>query len=541
MNQRARIFSAGSLALLFALTLAVASHAQQGGRSGFSTQATIGPQEDFDLLYSATVPGDYIAAGVGLRDVGSGSITLSVPAGATINKAWMFWAIIWDVTPPATTADLNGTTVNGTKIGTSGSPCWGGSGINFYYADVTGIAINGANAVANVPSGNPGFPLAEGATIVAVFDHPAWDYNDIAISVGAQTFSFLTVTDNFGSYTGWSAGNPADQTAQTTFIVADGQARFAGDGTAFNATATSGPGTGIKTVDAFDNADGRLWDTHTLDVSSFFPDGVNTPADASVIAGIVNGVGDCLTWGVQVVSVKSALNAFVDVKAGSCPNSVNINNNGVIPVSVLGTSWFDVAEIEASTVTLEGVSPFGAPSMGDVSTPYMGFPADCYDCNLGGADTYSDLTFKFKTQDVVAALGSVQNGDCYVVTLSGMLKDNTPFKGYDVLRIIDNSAPKANDGIAGFALDLAQNAPNPVVTGTSFQYTLPEAAAVRLQVFNTLGQLVASVVDGSRSAGAHTVAWDGLSNNGTPLTPGSYIYRLTAGSQVLSKMLVITR
>jgi len=541
MNPRSRFFVSGSFALLFALTMLFTTQAQNGGKSGFSTQATIGPQVAFSQVYSSTEPGDYVAAGVGLRNSGAGVINLSIPAGATITKAWLFWAIIWDGTPPPMTATLNGTGITGALIGTSGSPCWGGNGINFYYADVSSLVQSGANNVSNIPSGNPGFPLAEGASIVAVFNHPAWDYNDISISVGTQTFAFLTATSNFGSYTGWSAGNPADQKAQTTFIVADGQAVFAGDGTAFNGTPTSGPGTAIKTTDAFNNADGSLWDTHTLDVSSFFPDGVSTPANASVIAGSVNGVGDCLTWGVQVVSVKSAINAFIDVKAKSCPNSVNVNSKGVLPVSIVGTSWFDVTDVDVSTVQLNGVSAFGNTVIEDSTMPYMAFPSGCYDCNQGGDDGYDDLVLKFKMKDIVPTLSSTTNGDCVEVTVTGNLNDGTPFSGTDVLRIINNSSPKDGRSVAGFELALEQNAPNPVVTATSFQYTLPTAADVRLEIFNTLGQLVARVVDGSRAVGVHTATWDGLSSSGTPLTPGSYIYRLTAGEQVMSKMLIIAR
>lgn len=543
------------IALLCA-TMTPSLQAQNGGFSGLGTQVLIGPQVPLTPLWSGTVPGDYVAAGVGMRNLGAGTVNISIPPGASIMKAWMFWAVIWSGSPPSNMADINGTTVNGNLLGTSGSPCWGGNGINFYFADVTGFVTTGANALSNFPSGLTNgappqsiprvFPLCEGASLVVVFKHPAWDYNTIRVAGGARTFYGQSINTGMGTFTGWMGGNPADQVAHTTFIEADGQRRFANDGTRFNGVLTSGPGTPIKTADAFDGADGianvsatdGLWDTHSLNVSAFFPNGVLTGALATTIAG--SGL-DCLTWGAQVMSVKTALNAFIDLKAGSCPNSVNINSKGKIPVSLLSNSWFDVANVDASTVKLNGVPATGAPIWGDVSTPYMAFAMGCYDCNLGGADLFNDLTFKFKTQDVVATLGNVSNGDCIGVMLTGNLNDGTPFMADDVIRVIDNSNPKNAADVSGFKLALEQNAPNPVLTGTSFQYTLPQASDVSLEVYNTLGQRVATVFRGMRTAGVHTVTWDGLSHRGTTLPAGSYVYRLRAGDQVMSKTLVISR
>lgn len=557
MHPSYRSYSFSLFAALLALSMTFTLNAQDGGQQGFSAQATIGNQVPFSQIWSGTIQGDYVAAGVGMRNIGSGTINISLPAGATVRNAWLFWSVVWDGTQPANTGALNGTGITGTFIGTSGSPCWGGTGIDHFYANIYSLVNNGANTLTGFPSGltnnappvgNAVFPLMEGATIVVVFCHPAWDYNDVAVYAGAQTFATQSTSNGFGSYTGWSGGNPADGTAQTTFIMADGQARFAGDGTAFNGTATSGPTTSIKTADAFDGADGiavvsatdGLWDTHTLDVSSFFPNGVLTAATASAVGG---SGADCISWAGQVVSVKSSLNAFLDIKARSCPNPINLRGNGVLPVDLLGTSWFDVSNVDPSTVRLEGVSPFGNVTMQDSATPFMGgcMLLDCDDCNTLGADGYTDLHFRFHSQDIIAALGPVQNGDCIEVTLTGNLYNGTPFTASDVLRIIRNGAPKSGVDAESFGFELEQNAPNPVYAGTVFAFTLPEASTVTLEVYNTLGQRVARLVDGMRAKGAHSVAWDGLSSNGTPLAPGTYIYRLRSGEQMLSRTLVITR
>jgi len=99
--------------------------------------------------------------------------------------------------------------------------------------------------------------------------------------------------------------------------------------------------------------------------------------------------------------------AFVDIKPGSCPNPLNIKNNGVLPVAILGTEFFDVSAIDPATLRLaregyedDGILPLRW-SLEDVATPYRGTSGGCND--LGG-DGYLDLALKFDTREVVQAL-----------------------------------------------------------------------------------------------------------------------------------------
>lgn len=86
---------------------------------------------------------------------------------------------------------------------------------------------------------------------------------------------------------------------------------------------------------------------------------------------------------------------------------------------------------------------------------------------------------------------------------------------------------------------LGQNYPNPFNPSTVIPYQLAAAAYVRLEVFNVLGQRLATLVDGVRPAGSHTAWWDATDAAGQAVGAGVYIYRLSSEGQVQSRRMVL--
>jgi hypothetical protein len=91
-----------------------------------------------------------------------------------------------------------------------------------------------------------------------------------------------------------------------------------------------------------------------------------------------------------------------------------------------------------------------------------------------------------------------------------------------------------NPVVTAYALE--QNYPNPFNPSTTIQYALPNAANVKLTVFNMLGEETATLVNETRPAGIHTVQFDG-----SRLASGLYFYRLQAGQYVEMKKLVLIK
>jgi len=83
---------------------------------------------------------------------------------------------------------------------------------------------------------------------------------------------------------------------------------------------------------------------------------------------------------------------------------------------------------------------------------------------------------------------------------------------------------------------LHQNYPNPFNPITEISFCLPNAVDVKLEIFNIMGQKVATVADRRFEAGNHTIEW-----NGSQVASGVYLYRLRAGDYVESRKMILLK
>jgi len=84
---------------------------------------------------------------------------------------------------------------------------------------------------------------------------------------------------------------------------------------------------------------------------------------------------------------------------------------------------------------------------------------------------------------------------------------------------------------------LEQNYPNPFNPSTNIQFILPQATKVTLKIYDVLGKEIATLVDGQRNAGAHTVKFNAHSN----LSSGVYFYRLETGDMTITRKLMLIK
>jgi hypothetical protein len=150
--------------------------------------------------------------------------------------------------------------------------------------------------------------------------------------------------------------------------------------------------------------------------------------------------------------------------------------------------------------------------------------------------------------DVTAAAIAV--GDSLVRSVSFAPVAAAPFSGS--IRVVSNDPDPVDDtlfvslsgtgaeppvSVGGLqqvipaTFELAQNFPNPFNPTTRIEFGLPEESEVKLRIYNLLGQEVVGLWNGSRSAGYHSLHWDGHNADGTPAGTGVYFYRLEAQSR----------
>jgi hypothetical protein len=140
------------------------------------------------------------------------------------------------------------------------------------------------------------------------------------------------------------------------------------------------------------------------------------------------------------MTVTVCLPVAIDIKPMSCPNPLKVNSKGVLPVAIIGTDNLDVSAVDPASVGLEGVAPLRW-SIEDVSAPFEPFLGreSAFDCTEEGQDGLLDLTLMFDIQEIVEALGEVNDGDVLALQLVGNLKeefDGTPIMGEDVIIIL---------------------------------------------------------------------------------------------------------
>jgi hypothetical protein len=166
-----------------------------------------------------------------------------------------------------------------------------------------------------------------------------------------------------------------------------------------------------------------------------------------------------------LVECPVAPNTSLDIKPGSCPNPLNPGSHGVIPMSFAGTNAFDVTLIDPTKLQLaraDGVGGAVTPiasriRIEDTASPFSGPSCDCHELT---GDGRPDLSMKFKTDDVVAALQleGLPGGTVLELVLSGMLTDGTGFSASDCVVIVPIGEPsnlRVRSNAPGVLIDVA--------------------------------------------------------------------------------------
>jgi hypothetical protein len=124
--------------------------------------------------------------------------------------------------------------------------------------------------------------------------------------------------------------------------------------------------------------------------------------------------------------------------------------------------------------------------------------------------------------------------------LNELFSECDPFAGTFLLTYYGEeaaqTAAKGEDELVPKEFALSQNYPNPFNPASVIEFALPEAAFVRLEVFNVLGQKIQTLVEGNLATGYHSVTWDA-----SDVSSGVYFYRISAGDFVETKKMLLLK
>lgn len=200
---------------------------------------------------------DWTIAGAGDARDGTASLSLTGMSG-TLKNAFLYWGELNFSGSSDTNISFNGTSVTGTRLGTSVDTCWSSDHSIGYFADVTSL-VSG-NGTFNITGMGRG---GQGASLVVVYDDGNVNNNrDLTFYAGNDS------TDGSGQITTINLGNIAYDKGAVNVALS------VGDGQSFTDGELQVNGTSFGT-NQFQGASGALWDLQTYDITSILSKGDN--------------------------------------------------------------------------------------------------------------------------------------------------------------------------------------------------------------------------------------------------------------------------
>ena len=98
-----------------------------------------------------------------------------------------------------------------------------------------------------------------------------------------------------------------------------------------------------------------------------------------------------------------------------------------------------------------------------------------------------------------------------------------------------------NDMVVPKTYALEQNYPNPFNPTTQINFSVPKTGIVNLSVYNSIGQLVKTLVNDNYAPGTYQVTWNGTNTSGSLVASGVYFYRFTAKDYVNTMKMVFLK
>ena len=259
--------------------------------------------------------------------------------------------------------------------------------------------------------------------------------------------------------------------------------------------------------------------------------------------------GSFITGGVENLSATATAILQGTPVAGSTPANLLDNDGSYYKVysttsgSIRKIDWTasttvaDPATVRGVTITYDGsYSKYGNAQtlyvwdcIAGIWYPFDSRTLDVTDATVTFASTEAGRWVSLSTGEIKLRVFATANGGARYC-----LADYIKFRIERAGSIAKRSELTGSSNVPSFRLE--QNYPNPFNPTTRVRFALPRAANVLLEVCNTLGQRVRTLVNEMRESGYYDEVFDA-----SGLASGVYFYRLQAGDFAATRKLIVVR
>ena len=205
-------------------------------------------------------------------------------------------------------------------------------------------------------------------------------------------------------------------------------------------------------------------------------------------------------------------------------------------------NFIGVATFDANSIPDMGLT--GDPGNNDFRGPGTGYPGLANNFHITALDPVSDIyaqenwwgtenASQIQARIMVIDLPPTGSGSVLFQPCLEEAPEGSPGAGGKK----DPDRPK----LISRGTHLEQNYPNPFNPMTTIRFKLEERSEVTLSVFDASGRLVRELANTQLEAGIHERMWDGADAHGNRVASGIYFYRLTMGSNVETKKMVLLK
>ncbi|MEO8167817.1 MAG: cohesin domain-containing protein, partial [bacterium] len=206
--------------------------------------------------------------------------------------------------------------------------------------------------------------------------------------------------------------------------------------------------------------------------------------------------------------------------------TVRVANDGREIKGVTAELNFDPSVMQFVDATSGGL--FGAQQQGFVFAK-----AENNKVRIDAAVLGIDRTINFSGNLVVVRFHVLQAGQGDVTIDNAVVRNGDNGEQIPVLN--NNAMPMP------VVFALTQNYPNPFNPSTRIDYQVPATSPVTVEVFNVLGEKVATLVNEVKEAGYYNVVWNGRNAANQQVASGLYIYTMRAGEFTNVKKMMLLK